>query len=63
MYTCVYIQILSGYGLEMKAVPFVQPTAEQADVMEENLDPYGCCASCHNGMYMYICTTDGGDRT
>mmetsp|Transcript_27927 Transcript_27927/g.44895 ORF Transcript_27927/g.44895 Transcript_27927/m.44895 type:complete len:816 (+) Transcript_27927:47-2494(+) len=52
--------ILSGYGLEMKAVPFVQPTAEQADVMEENLDPYGCCANCHNELGGAFYNTSAG---
>jgi len=40
--------VVSGHGVEMKAVPFCEPTPEQAAVMEHNLDPYGCCASCHN---------------
>ena len=39
--------VASGYGLHLEAKKFETPSPEAANIMAENTDPYGCCASCH----------------
>ena len=41
-------QVMSGNGLVMTPKPFETPSDEEADIMQENIDPYGCCSGCHN---------------
>jgi len=41
-------QVMSGHGLVMTPKPFETPSDEEADIMQENIDPYGCCSGCHN---------------
>jgi len=38
----------SGKGLQMKPVPFLEPTEEHAQFMAPNCDPYPSCAGCHH---------------
>ncbi len=39
--------VASGYGLQLETKKFVTPSEEDAKLMAENTDPYGCCTSCH----------------
>ena len=42
--------VMAGHGLEMEAKKLMTPSEEDAQIMAENNDPYGCCASCHNDL-------------